>query len=425
MKKERPKMELLNNISLQTMAEMMGCSADELLENMQTLQNQKILKQHEANHKIWFQESTKLWITYVPDANKPKGRRPMTAKTKSKLEDRVIAFYSIKKENDSSKALTLREFYPTWLAHKAKIKTKATAERNDKDWRRYYINDPIIDKPMASLSTNDLQEWVCTLKNEYKMDRTQFGNFSSIIRQMFKYAEEEKKIPFNPFSGVKFKWDEDFYDRPEKTDEEQAFFPDEAEKMISYCWDQYHKNRQRVQIFAPLAIVFTFYTGLRLGELVALRFSDINKRSLKVQRMLTADVVVEPRTKKHSKRTVPLTDNALEVIEEVKRKKLELGLPVDGYIFAFDNDYDGDPARLMTRISNSLKDYNKELGLIDRSMHDIRRTFLSTCIHNGLSIKTVSNFAGHKHIQTTEKSYLYDIMREEEKAEALTKALNY
>ena len=399
-------------------------SAEDVLEIMAKARKDKVLQAH--SYPVWTNKRGML-VTYVPDDSRPNGRRQIAAVSQDRLNDKIFEAYTAEEAKSNGESLTMRQLYPKWLEHKALVTTEATANRNNKDWKRYYANDPIVDAPMVSLSKNQLEEWVGTLTKEYEMNRTQFGNFSSIIRQMYAYAAEESLIPFNPFAAVSINWKK--LRKPQrKQDEELIFFSDEAERMVSYCWEQYDKHRQRVQIFAPLAIVFAFYTGVRIGELVSLRFTDINRDGITVQRMLDATNHVVPRTKGTDGpdiRTVPLTSEALKVIEEVRRKKTEMGMPTNGYIFAFDGDFNGDPAKLMHRIKNTIKAYCIELEMVERSMHDVRRTFISKCIDGGMSIKTVMNMVGHKHVQTTENNYLCDIKRAQERTAELQRAIAY
>ena len=399
-------------------------NAEDVLEIMARAQKDKILEAHA--YPTWTNKRGML-VTYVSDDTKPNGRRQIAATTQDKLNDKIYQAYMAAESKSKSKSLTLRQLYPDWLKHKARVTSEATADRNNTDWNRYYAKDPIVDEPMISLSKNKLQEWVSTLTKEKHMNRTQFGNFSSIIRQMYAYAKDEELIPYNPFEDVQIVWSK--LPKPQrKPDEELIFFSDEADRMINYCWEQYRKNRQRVQIFAPLSIVFAFYTGVRLGELVALRFADINRDGITVQRMLNASNEVVPRTKGTEgpvTRIVPLTPKAREIIEEVSRRKKEMGLPTNGYIFAFDDEPNKDSERLMHRIKNAILDYCDEFMMLRRSMHDVRRTFISKCIDDGMSIKTVMNMVGHQHVETTEANYLCDMKRIRERTAELERALCY
>ena len=391
---------------------------------VQTLMNKKQKEKYLAQNKPIWQNKKGRWVAYIPDPSKPRGERQISSNDKEALEQKIVDYYKSKDDSLTESTLTLRILYPKWLKHKESISSKATAKSNEKYWKKYYIDEPIIDEPMIDISSNRLKEWVLSLQKSEQMDRTKFGNFSSIIRQMYAYATEEGLIPFNPFAQVKIDWSK-LPKREKPSADKQIYYQDEARQMINYCWEQYRKNRQRTQIFAPLAIVFTFYSGLRIGEVVSLRFSDISAYELRVQRMLDSSGVVQIGTKTHEARCVPLVKEALEVIEEVKKRKQEMGLPINGYIFSFDNDYNKDPLRLRTRIQNSLRDYCKELAMENRSMHDIRRTFASFCHEDNISDIELMEYMGHKSIKTTQNSYLLNTKRTKERVKKLQSALHY
>lgn len=181
------------------------------------------------------------------------------------------------------------------------------------------------------------------------------------------------------------------------------------------------KDTIRTQKFVPLAIVFSFYTGLRNGELSALKFSDIHASGVVIQRMVNDNKDVVNRTKTGASRTVELVPEAVKVIEEVKRRRLELGLPIDGYIFAIDDS----PYKTYYRIKVSVGQYCKELGLKIRSHHDIRRTFISKCIAEGYTLKEVMDMAGHRDYNTTINSYIKNIYCQDERVKRLADALDF
>lgn len=107
------------------------------------------------------------------------------------------------------------------------------------------------------------------------------------------------------------------------------------------------------------------------------------------------------------------------MIEEVKRKRTEMGLSIDSYIFSIDDE----PFRVYMPINRAVGQYCTELGMPKRSHHAIRRTFISICLANGLSIKEVMDYVGHEHFSTTEKSYLMNLYKPDEKVSRLKLAL--
>lgn len=316
--------------------------------------------------------------------------------------------------------LTLRTLYPEWIESKKNDVKPQTIRRIGNDWARYYVDNDIVDIPLLQLNTDLLNQWIRKMINDYEMGRHMFGDFSCIIRQMCAYAAEHRYIPADPFASIKIKWGKDLFIEEAKPDEALVFFKDEVPTMIKHCWNQYYAGRCTQQIFTPLAIIFCFYTGLRVSELAVLRFSDIHRSGVIVQRMLDDDGKVVARTKGGKPRTVPLTSEARKVIDEIKRKRLESGLPIDGYIFAIEA-----PIRVYNRIKVTIKIYCRDLGFLERSIHDVRRTWISKLIDDNVPIKTVMEYAGHKYASTTYKSYVFSIRRAEEMTAMLEASMTY
>lgn len=93
-------------------------------------------------------------------------------------------------------------------------------------------------------------------------------------------------------------------------------------------------------------------------------------------------------------------------------------MPDDGYIFSVDEDplsyYS--VRHLYTRCC-------KELGILDRSSHKARKTFISTLLDGGVNINTVREMVGHADERTTYNNYCFDRSTEEEKILLIEKAL--
>ena len=131
-------------------------STEELLDyiNMtkQQKKEQELLKQHIENfYHIW-QNDKGIYLSYLPAADKPKGRKPVTATTQEKLERKIIDFY-LQQESEQDNISTLRNLYPQWLRYK-NLETNATTyiRRIDTDWKKYYADDTIIDKDIRRLT---------------------------------------------------------------------------------------------------------------------------------------------------------------------------------------------------------------------------------------------------------------------------------
>jgi integrase len=155
------------------------------------------------------------------------------------------------------------------------------------------------------------------------------------------------------------------------------------------------------------------YTGLRRGELVALRWHDVrwSERVLVVERALSA--TVETTTKARRIRYVPLGDQALAALDRLSRRPNFTG--ADDYVFAGVAGDRLDPSALRRRYIAA----RDAAGLPPLRFHDLRHT-AGTHLTRVLDPVTVRDVLGHADLKTTER-YLHAV-RASRLADAATRA---
>lgn len=126
-------------------------------------------------------------------------------------------------------------------------------------------------------------------------------------------------------------------------------------------------------------------TGIRIGELTALKLSDIQKDSLHV-----------PSIEKHEERLVPLNKRAQEALS----KYLEIRPKVaEDHVFITKS---GKPF-LIRNIRTSVERYFRLAEIKNAKVNDLRHTFVAHHLKHGASIVLLSKILGHKRISTTER----------------------
>lgn len=369
-------------------------------------QRKETLLTEQHKHDIWYAETEKCWRTYVTDDSKPKHRRKIERKTKEALIDYLLAFYA-----EQPPTLTLKGIYEEWLSDKEKSGVKgSTMKKTRSSWNRFYKSSTIVSLPLADLDEDILRQWAISNIKEFTMTKHMFGDFSAILRQMLDYAVKKKYIESNEYEKVKIKRNQ-LYISERKSDGEMIFFEDEQIVFEEYLWDTYYKERHSTQLFIPLAINFDFYEGPRDCELAVLRWGDIDNGKMHIQRMVDSySGEIVNQTKGGKPRTVPLHTEAIKILETIKKKRIEKGLPISpsDYIFC-PND---SPIATYKAIEKYMPKYCREIGLTERNIHSCRRTWISTLIDANVNIHTVAEWAGHESIQTTLKCYVYNRKRE-------------
>lgn len=157
-----------------------------------------------------------------------------------------------------------------------------------------------------------------------------------------------------------------------------------------------------------MAVLMCLFTGLRLGELCALKWSDIDfeNKILTVNRTVqrlyaeghkTKTVLTEMIPKSpYSQREIPLSGAALELLISFQNDK--------EYVFGGDKPLE--PKRLQYHFKKLLK----EAALSDKHFHILRHTFSTNCIEGGTDVKSLSEILGHSDVQITLNRYVHPSM---------------
>lgn len=143
------------------------------------------------------------------------------------------------------------------------------------------------------------------------------------------------------------------------------------------------------------------YAGLRRGELVALRWRDVDfaGQKLIVRRALSGETEVQS-TKSRRAREVPLPDQAAAALQRLRRRGEFIG--PDEYVFANRFGRRLDPSALRRRYERA----RDAAGLEPLRFHDLRHTYGSLLVAGGIDLPSVKAAMGHARITTTER-YLH------------------
>lgn len=384
---------------------------------MNKKRTEKLLSYH--NHKIWKGDDGR-WRTFLPDPDKPKGRKLVSRATEEDLKDLLCEYYDDQEEEFKRKSLTMEDLLEEWLAYKGKRFSKSTIERNRSTWKSLYAGEPIVSIPICMLTSDLIADWMEEKIALKKMNKHQYNSFSSVIRQMMDYAIKIGVIISNPVERIKI-MNRELRPEPKKASETQVFMPDERDMVIRYALKQYKAERNYTQRFVPLAIAFLLSVSLRRGEVTALRFGDLNGRNLTLSRAFShgAGEIVERLKDAEGWREVYVVPSALEIIDLVRDERKRLGLPENGDIFVIDGRYQSFYSALGKMINN----YCDELCIPRRSLHSTRRTCASMMHASNISDLTIQAQLGHKDLRTTQNSYCYDLSRDDERYELISQAM--
>lgn len=160
-------------------------------------------------------------------------------------------------------------------------------------------------------------------------------------------------------------------------------------------------NSKKDKLFG---ILLCLYSGLRIGELVALQWSDIDfaKGNLTVSKSChdgkNGLIIDEPKTAT-SRRTIPLPKQLMPLVKMLKKRS--------------DSDFvvssHGKPVSVRS-YQRSFELLLKKLDIPHRGFHSLRHTFATRAIECGMDVKTLSEILGHKNPTVTLNRYAHSLM---------------
>lgn len=397
----------------------MNLDTGELSELIEMTKQQKlekaILKEHIENfYHIW-QNDKGVYLTYLPAKDKPKGRKAVSAFTQERLERKIIDFYLEQKKEEEQGTITLRKLYPQWLKIKSLETTASTyIRRIDNDWKRYYEADPIIDKDIKKFTKAYLKEWALSKIREKSLTKKQYYNMAVIIRHILEYAVENEWIPTNLYKS--FKIEGKLFRKVKKPeDETQVFLITEQPMIEAEAWKDFYENGYTTALAIPLA----FQIGVRLGELTALKTTDLCRdgKYIHIQRMAqkverqrpdgtwypTSWATVDHVKSSAGDRYVYLTKEARRIIKIIMDYNAENHLHEDDFLF-FQRGKHITPTAIITR----LRKYCNHIDTKQKGVHKIRKSYISALLDAGININEIRKQVGHEDERTTLHNYAFN-----------------
>ena len=279
---------------------------------------------------------------------------------------------------------TVGTWMDTWFENVAKIKVRPSSHQTYKGYIDNHIKPNIGKIPLEKLSTMDLQKLYRKLMNKGRVERIEaehqpkglsaktVRNINQVISSAMDLAVAQKIILNNPTNACEL---------PKVEHKEMQTIP--AEQLQAFL-DEARATGVYEMYYIELA------TGLRRGELLGLKWTDIDWKNgiIKVRRQVAkvdGQIVEAPLKTKNSYRAVTISQQAIEVLTQQKTKTN------DQYVFPSPNGGPISP----DSVNNMLKRVLERAGIPKVRFHDLRHAFATIALQNGVDIKTVSGMLGH------------------------------
>ena len=313
---------------------------------------------------VYKRKKGKSWVIDYRDENGKRVQKavPM-AETKEEavlaLKVEIAKFLEGNCVDEQKKSITFRAMTKRYLQTHAVTKKSYQTD----EYRLKRMMDFFKNTELRKIDSSMVREYVTLRLREGKTEST-VNREIALLKTIFNLAIEGGYLEQNPARRIKkFSESDTVRDRVlnEEEEEEQRLFAELAEHI------------------KPVVLT-ALHTGLRRKKVLGLKWSDVNlsKRFIKVE-----------KTKSGKTRYIPINSLLYEELERLKKRRNNTNR-----VFPFKS--------IRTAFYNACA----RAGIKDFTFHDLRRTFGTRLLENGVDIVTISKLYGHSSVLVTQR-YLH------------------
>jgi len=331
-------------------------------------------------------------------------------KTKKEAEKTMVQLISDleKGEYVNPSNITLSQFLSEWLEDSKKPVLAPKTYASYSDIIRLYLKPLLGHKELSKLTPSIIQKYYSHLRDNSSLSNSSINYHHRLLRQALNHAVKWLYITKNPCDVV---------DPPKRNKKEmQAWSISNVQKAQEIFKDS------PIYLHVMLAI----FTGMRAGEIGALKWTDFDFNNAvctirrTAQRVTGNLIFKEPKTE-NSTRIVVLQQTLIELLKREKKKQVENRLlfgssykmQFDGYISVRADGSFMEPDYVGKKFHKILLK-NPELPMI--RFHDLRHTNASMMLASGIDMKTMSERLGHSQISITMDLYAHVSVEMQRKA---------
>lgn len=292
-----------------------------------------------------------------------------------------------------------KEWLLEWLTNYEK------PSRKSRTYEKYRVI--VQDRLIPSLGDYELNALTPLIVQRYVADLQIHGNFktgkglaANSVNSIITVIHKSMSTAF--VLGLTDVYEMDKIQRPKAEEKPVECFTPEEQKTIEQAVMQDKRMKMK-------GIILCLYTGLRIGELLALEWNDIdfNKCELAVSKSChdgkdetgrLCRMIDTPKTVK-SRRVIPFPKQILPMLKEMKKNSSGTWVIMDKHTIPSVRSY-----------QRSFELLLKKTGIPKRGFHATRHTFATRAIECGMDVKSLSEILGHKNATITLNRYVHSLM---------------
>lgn len=284
-------------------------------------------------------------------------------------------------ENHNPIRITVTELIAEWLSSMKNHVKSCTYQKYECVCRNHIISD------LGTIAVRYISRFTIMSFTERLLEKNlsakTVNDILIVLGLALKYAQETYSITVPKINYVK-----------EHQREMRVFSVQEQQVITEYLLQQIDIHK--------FGVLLALYTGMRIGELCALRWDDITDEYIVINKTMMrikneqgkTEVKIGSPKSESSNRIIPTPKCLLPMINQFRS---------NGYVLSNDKLKYTEPRLMQIKFGQMIAECNIE----KTNFHALRHTFATRCIEAGVDVKTLSEFLGHSDVKTTLNRYVH------------------